>query len=232
MPHPSNEQFVRNVFEEARPRFTRLAARFVEDADAIVEQAATIFEEMIPDMAYLEKPDHPMAGAVFACSANLAVYLALRDRGIDAHHFGGAMLSALSKAPIPPASEPHSDQSPAERFAQFVEVADASQTDARPGEFVYEAIIGDRQEFDWGMNITSCAICSAYSKYDAMDLVPYMCATDDVVSDREKQGLRRSGSIAVGASHCDFRYQRSGEPRHLAEQYPELIQILAETAKE
>lgn len=109
-----------------------------------------------------------------------------------------------------------------------VKIAKASQTNALPGEFVYETVLGDRREFDWGMNVQSCAICSAFSKYDAMDLVPYMCATDDVVSDRENQGLRRTGTIAVGATHCDFRYKRGGDPLHLLAQYPDRIHVAAD----
>ena len=97
----TNEQFVRNGFEQARPRFIKLAGRFVDDAETIVEQAATVFDQMIPDMAYLERRDHPMASAVFECSANLALYLVLKDHGIDAHAFGSAMLDLMSKAPGP-----------------------------------------------------------------------------------------------------------------------------------
>ena len=91
---------------------------------------------------------------------------------------------------------------------------------------MFEAFLGDRTDFDWGMNIKSCAICHAFSKYDAMDLVPYMCASDDVESDRGGQGLRRTGTIAVGAHQCDFRYKRVGEPKHLAAQYPDRIRVV------
>ena len=84
----------------------------------------------------------------------------------------------------------------------------------------------DSGEVDWGMNIKSCAICSLFSRHDAMDLVPYMCATDDVMSDHGAQGLRRTGSIAVGAHQCDFVYKHEGEPQHLAKQYPEKIRIV------
>ena len=73
------------------------------------------------------------------------------------------------------------------------------------------------------MNIKSCAICHAFSKYDAMDLVPYMCAMDDVASEIGDLGLRRTGTIALGATHCDFRYERGREPLRLADQYPERI---------
>lgn len=59
-----------------------------------------------------------------------------------------------------------------------------------------------------------------------MSLVPYFCAVDDVMSDKGNQGLRRTGSLALGASHCDFRYWRGGQPNRLAEQYPEQIRFV------
>ena len=49
-----HEQFVRAFFEEARSRLTRLAGGFVDDPEATVEKAATIFDGMIPGMAYAE----------------------------------------------------------------------------------------------------------------------------------------------------------------------------------
>lgn len=74
--------------------------------------------------------------------------------------------------------------------------------------------------------VKSCAICQAAARYDAMSLVPYFCAVDDVMSDKGNQGLRRTGSLALGASHCDFRYWRGGQPNRLAEQYPEQIRFV------
>ena len=73
MPTPANEQFVRNAFEQARGILGRLAGRLTEDPDAVVEEAAALFDEMIPSMAYVDKPDHPMASALFICSMNLAL---------------------------------------------------------------------------------------------------------------------------------------------------------------
>ena len=76
------------------------------------------------------------------------------------------------------------------------------------------------------IDITSCAICQMFAPYDAMALVPYMCALDDAVSDRYGQGLRRTGTIALGAARCDFRFTgRDGSPRPLSEQYPDEIQL-------
>lgn len=221
-------EIVRGYFDAMRPSFQRLARGFVDDPAAVVERAAVLFEEMIPTMAYLTQPHHPLASAVFGCNAHLAMHVALRERDVDAHAYGQAMLEAMTNASHGP---PVASQEPTERpegespLDTFIAAGRASQEDAAPGEFVFEAFRGEGTDLHWGMNVTSCAICSSYSAYDAMDLVPYMCATDDVSSDRGGEGLRRTGTIAVGAHQCDFRYKRGRSGEHLAERYPDKIRV-------
>lgn len=219
-----NRQFVKTVyFDQANVRLTRLAGRFVGDVDAVIAEASAIFDEMLPNLAYLDKPQHPLASALFICSVNLSLYLALKQRGIGLHQFGNAMLNGLMRAPIPVPTE--SDEVLQQRLTYFAALAEASQTNAAPGEDVIEFVSGEGQQFEWGYNVKSCAICQVASRYDAMDLVPYFCAVDDVMSDKGKQGLRRTGSLALGAPHCDFRYRRGGEPQPLAALYPEQIRV-------
>ncbi|MCZ6642548.1 MAG: L-2-amino-thiazoline-4-carboxylic acid hydrolase [Gammaproteobacteria bacterium] len=230
MDRRKNEAVVRSFFERAREFNTKLVASLLEEenaATAVMDEAAGIFERMIPDMAYLETPEMPMAANVFVCNASLAVYLALTARGVDAHAYGRAMLAEMARSPAPdPSAEKRKDtRTREEQFADFMSSAASSQKQPKPGEFIYEVFLGDKDNFDWGMNVESCAICSSFSKYDAMDLVPYMCASDDVMSDQRKQGLRRTGTIALGAHHCDFRYKTGGEPQHIAEEYPERIRL-------
>ncbi len=221
----ANQQFIKTTFfSQANTRLTRLAGRFVSDVDAVIAEASAIFDVMLPSMAYVDKPQHPLASALFICSVNLSLYLALKKRGVDVHAFGSAMLNGLTRASIPVPQE--SDEVLQERLAQFAVIAEASQANATPGEDVVEFVSGEGADFEWGYNVKSCAICHAAAKYDAMDLVPYFCAVDDVMSDKGNQGLRRTGSLALGAQHCDFRYTRGGEPQRLAEQYPEQIHLI------
>ncbi len=225
--NPENQQLVANVFEAAIPRLTRLAARLVADAEAAVADARSHFMRMIPDMAYVDKPTHFLAQALFTTSVNLAMYLALKDRGVDLHSFGGAMLFGLSRAPAHAFPMPMDEATQREATRAMIAAGKESMRSAAPGEDVFEAFEGDGIDFDFGYDIKSCAICAQYAKYDAMELVPYMCATDDIVSERGSQGLRRSGTIALGATHCDFRYKRGREPRHLSGQFPDRIRLLA-----
>jgi len=223
MSRQENEQFVRNVyFEKAKRRFTRIIGRLVRDERSVLEEAATIFDRMLADMAYVDKTDHPMAASVFSSCANLAVYLALKERGVNVHDFGCAMLADMKQSSM----KPEDVGSDPKRLEEFIASGEASKKDAAPSEFVFEAFAGDHKDFDWGVNIKRCALCRAFSQHDAMDLVPYMCASNDVMSDMINQGLRRTGTIALGAKQCEYLYKIGGEPQRLVNQYPDRIRYV------
>lgn len=220
MTEPADIDVVRSTFANSRPWFLAMASELVPDPDAVVSEAEAHFDALIPTMAYADRPGHPMASSVFSCEGLLALYLALRERGVDVHDYGAVMLETMPSLPMGDGQA----ELTTELFTAMVDAAAESQREARPGEFVYE-LVGPEDGANWGMNVLSCAICASYAKHDAMDLVPYMCAGDDVVSDAFGQGLRRTGTIALGAHRCDFRYKHGGEPSRLAEQYPQRIRI-------
>ena len=223
--HPNHARIL-SSFAQRESHLLRLARVFVDPPEAVVDEARATFAQMIPTMAYLDDPDAAMADNVFECDALLALFLALRERGVGVHDFGRAVIANFPDAePEPREGALRDARTPRERFEAFIAAGEASARDPKPGRFVFDAHFGDRRETDWSLNVRSCAICHSFGKRGAMDLVPYMCATDDVSSDRSGQGLRRSGTIALGASHCDFAYKRGGEPRRLAELYPERIQL-------
>jgi hypothetical protein len=211
-------QVARAMFEMERGFLLDAARALVDDPDAAVADAAERLDAMIPELAYLDRPEQPMAAPLFQCATALALYLALRERGVAVHDFGAEFLTQLRAfAELLP-------ESPIEYDETMVRLAEESQRSAQPGEFVFEILPID-DTGAWGINMLSCAICHHFSKYDAMELVPYMCASDDVLSDQFDQGLRRTGTIALGAHHCDFRYHTGAEPLRVADQYPEPIRI-------
>jgi len=52
-----------------------------------------------------------------------------------------------------------------------------------------------------------------------------MCALDDAMLAGSRRALRRTGTIALGADHCDFRFKQGGEPEPLAPRYPDQIRL-------
>ena len=217
MSDDQNRAAIRMVFEFVKPRFEAMVGGWVDDPEAALAEASDRFDGMIPTLAYADNPAHPMAPALFFTACNLAMYLPLRDRGVDVHAFGSAVLKNLADEPLPEV-DPFAD------LDGFKAAGEESLDNARAGEFVFE-VVTEGDGFDWGMNVKSCGVCHLFSKHDAMDLVPYMCATDDLFSAEAGDGLRRTGTIALGAHQCDFRYQPGGEPLPLAGQYPQRIQI-------
>lgn len=222
MSRQENEQAIKGLFNVIAFGDTRLIESFTDDVNAVRNSSTTIFDEILPNLAYVDDPTHPMASSMFFCASVLAVYLALKEYGATEHVFGPRFLELLAQqASAAAAAEASAMSEPSEAMVG----AAKDSGSARPGEFVFEVYQGDGESVDWGLNIKSCAICHEFAKHDAMDLVPYMCASDDVMSDLGKQGLRRSGSIALGAHHCDFTYKSGGEPKSLAGQYPNRIRV-------
>ena len=219
----ARERFLR-LYRSQSEFVTRVVGRVIpaDQMDAVRADAAREFEAMVDDIPYGDRPEHPMAMPILACYGFLSFFKALRSRGHSAHEFGRAILAE----PNPQSFGEDADvPRPEGGMAALQAAALESQRSGAADEFVFELVEGDGAETDWGMNITSCAICHAFAKHDAMELVPYLCATDDSMSKLENQGLRRTGTIALGAHHCDFRYKAGGEPLTLASQYKDQIRL-------
>lgn len=88
---------------------------------------------------------------------------------------------------------------------------DESQKRQYPWDWVCTFIAGDGQQFDYGLDITECGICKLYAAHNAMELAPYMCLSDFVVSKAFDRGLVRYHTIAEGDDLCDFRYKAGRE---------------------
>ena len=207
---------VRRFFEAELPRLEHIAQALSADPAAAVERASSRWDEQSPTFAYADETDHPMAPSFLLCAAHLVVFDVLRERdGVDAHAYGRAMHGVPRSLRIP-FEDPASPR-------EFRAAAVVSMETRRPGRFAFEYV---REEgSDWGMNIRACALVHEFSQHDALDLVPYFCHNDDVASDEQGQGLRRTGTIAVGASHCDFRFQAGGVPVRIIEQYPDKVRL-------
>jgi hypothetical protein len=92
--------------------------------------------------------------------------------------------------------------------------AEATQANTAPGSWRFDYIESEDGDA-FGVNVTRCAVCALYAKHDASEIVPWVCALDDEVSDYLAMNLARNGTRATGADCCDFRYQKTGEAKRL-----------------
>ncbi len=204
-------------------RRSALTARLGDEKAAeVCEAARRRFEALIDEIPYSGQERDPLGQALIACYEVLPYGLELREWGHPLEEIGGFIYDAFEAPPAPRSSWSQRLLAPLQRRRQSALMrkrARESQDRAHPDEFIFQMVDVRGSEFDRGFNITQCAICTAFSKHDALDMVPYLCAIDDKLSDAQGSGLRRTGTRALGAHHCDFRFKQGGEPLRLVDQY-------------
>ncbi|HET6766457.1 MAG TPA: L-2-amino-thiazoline-4-carboxylic acid hydrolase [Chitinophagaceae bacterium] len=81
---------------------------------------------------------------------------------------------------------------------------------ANPDGFIAN-IITDKQEtlgLGYGIDILECGICKLFKKHNYQRYSSILCEVDALTSDLAGLKLVRNGTIASGASKCDFRWER------------------------
>lgn len=210
-------------------RFTRSAERSLEvrfggSAGAIADEARREFEGLADGIPYKGRDRDLMMQNIVGPTFRLAYVLVLRRRGHSREEIG-AWIGESEERParwLPAAWVPA-----AWRIArpllrplvrrQFRRAAEASQRRNDPDEFVFATV--DDPESDLAFDILQCAVCQTFAKHDALDIVPYVCTLDDKFSDALGAGLRRTGTLSLGADRCDFRFAVGAKPLRLREQY-------------
>jgi hypothetical protein len=88
--------------------------------------------------------------------------------------------------------------------------AEESQKRKYLGAYVFRFVVGDNENFDFGIDYTECASQKFLAAQHALELAPYICATDILQSERFGWGLTRTMILAEGAEKCDFRFKKGG----------------------
>ena len=69
-------------------------------------------------------------------------------------------------------------------------------------------ILPGNDEYDLGYDYHECGICKLCQGEGCAELAAYLCRMDYVLADIMNMKLVRTGTIAEGASCCDFRYSK------------------------
>ena len=76
---------------------------------------------------------------------------------------------------------------------------------------MFERVAGDKESFDFGIDMAECGIVKFFHDQGADELVPYLCELDYVMAEAVGIGLRRTRTLAWGCDRCDFRLTKNGE---------------------
>jgi hypothetical protein len=95
--------------------------------------------------------------------------------------------------------------------ARLRHAAIRSQMSQHPGDWVFTFLDGNGKDFDFGIDISECAILKFYHAQNAEILTPLVCHLDHGSGKLLGLGFRRQDTLANGASVCDCRWKLGAE---------------------
>jgi hypothetical protein len=77
-----------------------------------------------------------------------------------------------------------------------------------PNGFVAQVVTGKQETngFGFGIDILECGICKLFQKHNYHKYSSILCEVDKITSGQAGLKLLRTGTIANGATKCDFRF--------------------------
>ncbi len=193
-----------------------LIGRYGPDEGNIILQEARIeYEKLIPHIPFVGGPQVHMTEDLLESVQVLAYLrvLKMHDKGIEESKdiIYGAVKTRLAQYPRFVLW-----LGGARTFSRFFvrslqRQAKESHKRKYPGGFVFDIVIGDGKEFDWGLDFSECGICKFYRSQNASELLPMVCSIDYVLSDALGYGLVRTQTLAEGANTCNPRMKK-GRP--------------------
>lgn len=190
-----------------------LAASYGDEfAQAVLKDARAQYKVLIPDIPYIGGDANPMTRHLVRSTTSLVLYEVMQARGKTAKEVGkviyDAVVQVVSQLPPPPAKELN-----AEYIEEQKEQAQTSQQRHYPGGWVWEFVVGDGVEFDYGYDFVECGTQKLYHTHHADEFLPFYCYLDFVTSRTPGWGFARSMTLAEGYEKCDFRYRKGGETK-------------------
>ncbi len=90
------------------------------------------------------------------------------------------------------------------------DAAARSQRRQYPGDWVFNYVEGNGDGFDFGVDISECAIFKMYRVCGVDDgYLPHLCKLDHAMSNFLSLGFIRHGTLAEGSPVCDCRWKRA-----------------------
>jgi len=79
-----------------------------------------------------------------------------------------------------------------------------------PDGFLAQIITDKKETFGlgYGVDILECGICKLFKKYNYEKYSSILCEVDELTSHLAGLNLIRTGTIALGATKCDFRFTK------------------------
>lgn len=207
-----------------------LVARYGKEfTSALQREARREYEKLIPEIPYIRGVRARLFNVfLLATAQELAAYKAMKKQGKPPGEAWELCHQALrfKVAEIPPWKLWLLRRFMFSRLVRMIVARRARlQKKVRFGDFEVEYLIGEGDEFDFGVNYLRCGNLTFMKKHGGEEFAPYVCMSDIVLSEAMGWGLIRTQTLADGCIHCDFRFKKGGETR-ISSKTPEVQEAI------
>jgi hypothetical protein len=183
----------------------------VGPADAAIMRREMLAEyrALIPQLPYIGGRRNPWNSNLAAAPMALAVYRVVCRHGGSAQDAGEVVVAYAQRMVerIPRRLRPRLLRP---RPTRAQKVARWTQQRRYPEDWVCQFVDGAGQPFDFGMDVTECAIVKFMHSQGADEFTPWLCHLDYVMAEAAGYGLTRTKTLAWGCDRCDFRITANG----------------------
>lgn len=181
----------------------------------LLAEAEAEFTGLIPHIPYIGGAANGYTDTLIQMTTLLALYRVLTRRGRPVAEIG-TLVHAIGERTVN--RMPQVVRRLIGRFymsrywrGRAAQRAAVSQTHQYPGDFVTEVVAAPPgASYDWGINYHECGVVKFFAAQDADAFTPYMCVMDYLLFPAMGIGLQRTGTLAHGCPHCDFRFKQGG----------------------
>ncbi len=184
----------------------------VSEANALVPKIRSDFEVLIPQMPNLDGEMSFLKDSLAFAAMQFATYRVLEKEGVAIDKIWlfceEVMTNWLDGTPgiVKWIMGKLTFSSIAQNRAKLAAIKSKNrQSDG----FVFDFIEGDGKEFDWGVDYHQCAIKEFATVVGAEPLAPYICRSDNALSNAFGWGLKRTKTLATDGDCCDFRFRKN-----------------------
>ena len=184
----------------------------VATAKVICCEAQEDLERLIPQLPDIGDKSEELNEGVAAIAVCIAYYRSFKRQKMSVELLG-KMLYDLKVYQYSEMTEEQKKARADEMFSskrlnEQKKWAKWSQKCIYPYNWAAHYVEGDDKGFDYGTDYVECGIAKICHKFEADDLVPFICLLDLLESDVFGLGLARTKTLADGDNVCDFRFKR------------------------
>jgi L-2-amino-thiazoline-4-carboxylic acid hydrolase len=198
-----------------------IMAKFPGKSDYIISTVENNFKDISRDTKFAASSKNPIDKRLDFCSYFLALIKTLDQRGVSYDNIRNICLEVVTEY-VRPKNRIQQELKKLPAKLMNTWLADyllpkfnkrVSQNANKDG-FIANIITDKKETFGlgYGIDILECGICKLFKKHDYDNYASILCEVDELTSGMAGLRLVRTGTIALGAKKCDFRFKKAQTP--------------------